>query len=117
MLKNQESDHVRITKVVVLFTTNLTKLSLHFSEFSTIFYAFYKFLQKEYTIKVSTLQTDPWKFEILTGVPSALRLGPHEELGPSNVAHGRWPARFGLNSGEGSSEFGWGRAWGGARVL
>jgi hypothetical protein len=71
----------RITKVVVLFTTNLTKLSLHFSEFSTIFYALYKFLQKEYTVEVSTLRTDPWKFEILTGVPSVLRLGPQEELG------------------------------------
>jgi hypothetical protein len=82
------------------------KLNLHFSEFSTILYAFYKFLQKEYTIEVSTLRTDPWKFEILTEVPSVLRLGPQEDLGPSNVAPGRWPARFGLNSGEGSPEFG-----------
>jgi hypothetical protein len=32
-----ESDHVRITKVVVFFTTNPTKLVLQFSEFSKIF--------------------------------------------------------------------------------
>jgi hypothetical protein len=57
---------------------NLTKLRLHFSKFSTFFYAFYKFLQKEYTIEVSTLRTNPWKFEILTEVPSVLRLGPQE---------------------------------------
>jgi hypothetical protein len=43
--KYQESEYVSITKVVVLFTTNRTKFSLDFSEFSTIFYAFYKFQQ------------------------------------------------------------------------
>jgi hypothetical protein len=37
---------VSITKVVVFFTTNPTKLVLNFSKFSMIFYAFYKFLQK-----------------------------------------------------------------------
>jgi hypothetical protein len=36
---------MRITKVVVFFTTNPKKLVLQFSEFSTIFYTFYKFLQ------------------------------------------------------------------------
>jgi hypothetical protein len=56
-----------ITKVVVLFTTNPTNLSLHFSEFSTIFYAFYKFLQMEYTIEDVTL-----------------RRGPRKDLGPRN---------------------------------
>jgi hypothetical protein len=45
MLKYPESDHVRITKVVVFITTNPKKLVLHVSEFSTIFYTFYKFLQ------------------------------------------------------------------------
>jgi hypothetical protein len=44
--KYLETDHVSITKVVVCFTTNPIKLSLQFSEFSTHFYAFYKFLQK-----------------------------------------------------------------------
>jgi hypothetical protein len=37
---------VSITKVVGFFTTNPKKLSLHFSEVSTIFYAFYKFQTK-----------------------------------------------------------------------
>jgi hypothetical protein len=37
---------------------------------------------------------------MLTELPSVLRLGPHEDLVPSNVAPGRWPARVGLNSGE-----------------
>jgi hypothetical protein len=33
------------TKVVVIFIRNPTKLGLHFSEFSKIFYAFYKVQQ------------------------------------------------------------------------
>jgi hypothetical protein len=41
--KYQESGYLSITKVVVFCATNPTKLSLHFSEFSTNFYAFYKF--------------------------------------------------------------------------
>jgi hypothetical protein len=51
--KYQESDHVSITKVVVFYTMKTTKLSLHFSEFSTNFYAFYKFQQFGYTIEDS----------------------------------------------------------------
>jgi hypothetical protein len=47
--KYQESDYVSITKAVVFSTANPTKLSLHFSEFSTNFYAFYKFQQMDYT--------------------------------------------------------------------
>jgi hypothetical protein len=42
---------VRITKVAVFFTMNPTKLVLHFSELSMIFYTFYKFQQMEYTIE------------------------------------------------------------------
>jgi hypothetical protein len=52
---------VSITKDVVLITRNPTKLALHFSEFSTIFYAFYKSLQKEYTIEDASLLLGPWK--------------------------------------------------------
>jgi hypothetical protein len=51
--KYQESDHVSITKVVVLYTMNPTKLSLHFSEFCTNFYTFYKFQQFGYSIEDS----------------------------------------------------------------
>jgi hypothetical protein len=46
---------VSIIKVVGRYTTNPTKFSLHFSEFSTIFYAFYKFQQIGYTIEVAVL--------------------------------------------------------------
>jgi hypothetical protein len=46
----QELAQARITKVVGLFTTNPTKLVLHFSEFSTIFYGFYKNQQNGFTI-------------------------------------------------------------------
>jgi hypothetical protein len=48
---------VSITKVVVFFTTNPIKLVSQFSEFSTNFYAFYKFLQKGFTI-ADPLYTD-----------------------------------------------------------
>jgi hypothetical protein len=37
---------MRITNVVVFFTTNPTKLVFHFCEFPKILYGFYKFLQK-----------------------------------------------------------------------
>jgi hypothetical protein len=58
---------VSITRVVVFSTTNPTKLVLRFSEFSTIFYAFYKFQQNGYTIE-----------------DVALRRGPRKDLGPRN---------------------------------
>jgi hypothetical protein len=38
------------TKVVGFFTTNPTKLGLHFSDFFTILYEFYKIQQITYTI-------------------------------------------------------------------
>jgi hypothetical protein len=60
-LNYQELARARITKVVGFFTTNPTKLSSHFSEFATIFYAFYKFLQMECTIEDVTLRLGPWK--------------------------------------------------------
>jgi hypothetical protein len=56
--QNQESDYVSIPK---FSTTNTIKLSLHLSEFSTIFYAFYKFQQIGYTIEGALLRLDPWK--------------------------------------------------------
>jgi hypothetical protein len=50
-----------ITKVAVFSTKTPRKLVLHFSEFSTIFYAIYKFLQKGYTIEDVSLRLGPWK--------------------------------------------------------
>jgi hypothetical protein len=52
---------VSITKVVVFSTKSPTKLVWHFSEFSMIFYAFYKFQKNGYTIEDVTLRLGPWK--------------------------------------------------------
>jgi hypothetical protein len=49
----------RITKVVGFFTTNPTKLGLHFSDFSTIFCAIYKNQQQHFTISVTLSQSGP----------------------------------------------------------
>jgi hypothetical protein len=46
----QELAQARITRVVGFFTTNPTKLVLHFSDISTIFYEFYKNQQNGFTI-------------------------------------------------------------------
>jgi hypothetical protein len=55
---------VSITKVVVFFTTNPTKFSVKFSKFSTNLYAFYKFLQKVFTI------ADPFYTRVSRNLPS-----------------------------------------------
>jgi hypothetical protein len=60
-----------------------TKLSLHFSEFSTIFYVFYMFQKIGNTIEVPTLRTDPWK-----------------DSAPYNVALGHGRRRGRPNSGD-----------------
>jgi hypothetical protein len=46
----QEIAQARITKVVGYFTANPTKLVLHFSDFSAIFYAIYNNQQDGFTI-------------------------------------------------------------------
>jgi hypothetical protein len=50
MQKYQEFAQARITKVMGYFTANPTKLVLHFSDFSTIFYAIYKKQENHFTI-------------------------------------------------------------------
>jgi hypothetical protein len=70
---------------------------MNFLQFST---QFKRISKSANTIEVILLRTDPRKFEMLTESPLVLRLGPQEDLGPSNVAPGRWPAQVGLNSGE-----------------
>jgi hypothetical protein len=57
----QELAQARITKVVGYFTTNPTKLVLHISDFSVIFYAIYKNQQTHFTILVALLQGGPRK--------------------------------------------------------
>jgi hypothetical protein len=57
---------------------NPTKLSLHFSDFSVIFYAIYKKQQNSFTIGVVLLQERPW-----------------EDFWNCNVVpRVRWPARL-----------------------
>jgi hypothetical protein len=57
----QELAQDRITKVVGYFTVNPTKLFLHFFDFSTILYRFYKKQESHFTIGVTLLQEGPWK--------------------------------------------------------
>jgi hypothetical protein len=49
----------KFNKSCRVFTRNLTKLGLHFSEFSMIFYAFYKILQNSNTIQDSNFLAGP----------------------------------------------------------
>jgi hypothetical protein len=102
---------VSITKVVVLITRNPTKFVLHFSEFPTILYAFYKSLQKEYTIEDAFLRLGPWK-EIGTRnwVPR-----PWEAAAPAKFRRaGRTPGR-GSGGARPHAHLGpeGGRSWGG----
>jgi hypothetical protein len=83
------------TKVVGFFTTNPTKLGLHFSDFFTILYEFYKIQQITYTIWDSLLRPGPWKvFQIHTHAPGS-RKTPWKERGRRNwvLAHGGWRFR------------------------
>jgi hypothetical protein len=61
---------VSITKVVGFFTTKPTKLGLHFSVFSTIFYWIYKNQQKTCTIWDDVLHRGPGTFQEFTDMPS-----------------------------------------------
>jgi hypothetical protein len=58
------------TQVVGFFTGNPTKLSLHFSSFSTIFYGFYKNHHKGFTIQETNYGEVLGKFPIFIEMPS-----------------------------------------------
>jgi hypothetical protein len=96
----QELAQARITKVVEFFTTNPTKLSLPFSVFSTIFYAFYKNQLNGFTIGDSLLHRGPWK--VLDSYKYALgsRKTPRELWIPCNVVLGGGGRCGRWNSGE-----------------
>jgi hypothetical protein len=64
----QELAQARITKAVGYFTTNPTKLVLHFSNFSLIFYEIYKNHEITFTIGVHLLQQGPWKEVLFSNV-------------------------------------------------
>jgi hypothetical protein len=72
---------------VVFSTTNPTKLSLQFSEFSTIFYAFYKFQQKTNTISEQTFKQAPGKIWPFTMWPLAIAGGAGGQV-PATPARG-----------------------------
>jgi hypothetical protein len=73
-----------------------TKFRLHFSEFPTNCYAFYKFLQKEYTIEDASLLLGPWK-EIWTRnwVPRPWEAAVLAKFRRAGCAPGRGTAREG----------------------
>jgi hypothetical protein len=101
---------VSITKVVVFSTTNPKKLSLNFSEFSTIFYAFYKFLQIGYTIEDVTLRLGPWKnLGPCNWVPRPSGRRARRKYSASGGAPGRETDRGGPHAHLGSIG---GRGWG-----
>jgi hypothetical protein len=95
---------------------NPKKLVLHFSEVSTIFYTFYKFLQKWNTIEVEHLRRGPCKeLELRNWVPWPWKAAAPAEFlragrAPGRGGGGAWPhahlGRGGVRglSGEGSSE-------------
>jgi hypothetical protein len=102
---------VSITKVVVFSTTNPTKLVLHFSEFSTIFYAFYKFQQNGSTIKDVSLRLGPWKdLGPRNWVPRPTGWRARRKSGGSGGAPGRGTARGRVHAHLGSIGS---RGWGG----
>jgi hypothetical protein len=90
---------VRITKVVVFFTANPTKLVLQFSKFSTIFYAIYKNQQNYNTIGDVVLRRSPCNFS--KSHTSALRSHKtlRKDLGACNGVPGRGRRRARRNSG------------------
>jgi hypothetical protein len=67
-------------KVVGFFTTNPTKLSLHFSESSTIFYVFYKIRPKVKHYLRIKFHRGPWNFLAFTDIPSTLTIRPLQVL-------------------------------------
>jgi hypothetical protein len=90
----------------VFFTRSLKKLSLHFSDFSTIFYAFYKIQQNGFTIWDKVLHRGPWNFlkhhKYATGSPKS----PWKDLKPHNVALGGGAGAADRNSGEAGGALG-----------
>jgi hypothetical protein len=90
---------VRITNVVVFFTANPKKLVLQFSEFSTIFYTFYKFLQICNTIEHVLLRRSPYNFSKSHTCTLRLHQTPRKDLGACNWVLGRGRQRARRNSG------------------
>jgi hypothetical protein len=67
-----------------IFHKESNKLSLHFSEFTTILYRFYKIQQFTTTIEDSLLHLGPWKELDPHRYTLGSRIRPWKEMGPSN---------------------------------
>jgi hypothetical protein len=93
-----------MTKVVLLFTRNPTKLGLHFSDFSTIFYRIYKIQQITYTIEVTFCIGPLRSLRSLQKCPR-FALRPSERLGTLQCSPrapaGSGPAKFRRTGGRG----------------
>jgi hypothetical protein len=84
-----ELAQARITKVVEYFTTNPTKLALHLSDFSVIFYAIYKKQPKQFYYLSYQLQRGPRKdFQIRNVVPGRTGRRGSPELSHSGGGFG-----------------------------
>jgi hypothetical protein len=84
----------------VLFTRSLTKLSLHFLDFSRIFYAFSKFQKIDFTIGDSLSQRGPWNFSKPHKHAPSSQESPWKDIEPCNVALGGGGGAAPANSGE-----------------
>jgi hypothetical protein len=67
---------------------NPTKLGLHFSDFSTVFYEFSKIQPNCFTIEVSTLHRGPWIFLQIHNHALRSHKTPWKERGRCNVVLG-----------------------------
>jgi hypothetical protein len=103
---------VRITKVIVFFTVNPTKLVLQFSEFFTTFYTFSKFLQICNTIEDVLLHRGPYNFSKSHACTPRLHQTPRKDLGACNWVLGRGRRRARRNSGSSGGSPGRGTAVG-----
>jgi hypothetical protein len=96
---------------VVFFTSNPTKLDLHFSDFSKIFYAIYKKQPNAlYYLRIPS-HAGPWKVSDSREYAPGLRKSPWKDLEAHNWVprHGR--RRLGPKSGEVAARVG-GERWG-----
>jgi hypothetical protein len=87
----QDLAQARITNIVDYFTTNPTKLVVHFSDFSIIFYAIYKKQPKVKHYLRSNFHRGPWKFLQVYNHAPTLHKTPPETL-QTLQCHPRAPA-------------------------
>jgi hypothetical protein len=106
ILGNSSGKHNKSCRI---FTTNPTKLSLHFSESSTIFYVFYKIQPKVKHYLRIKFHRGPWNFLAFTDIPSTLTIRPMQVL----QLHHRGPRRCReLAAGEEAAGLGRGKVQG-----